>query len=126
LKNNDSQFLIVDDEPEICWALGRILKNAGLVCSTAANGNEAIALAESRPFRVAFLDAKLPDIDGFVLARRLQKVTPGIRIVIVSGYFYQDDPVITAAIQSGLIVAFVEKPFDHDEIMRAAFSGQAL
>ena len=38
-------------------------------------------------------------------------------IVIVSGYFYPDDPTIEGALQAGLIAAFVGKPFDHDEIV---------
>ncbi len=114
-----SPCLIVDDEPEMCWALARILTGAGGSCQTAASAREAIALAARHPFRLAFLDAKLPDADGLDLARRLQAFHPGIRIVLVSGYFYQDDPLITAAIQSGQIAAFIAKPFAHAEIRRA-------
>jgi DNA-binding NtrC family response regulator len=118
--NKDSgPFLIVDDEPEMCWALERILKGAGGTCRTAYSAKEAVALAERQSFCTAFLDAKLPDNDGLDLARRLLESKPGIRIVIVSGYFYQDDPIITEAIQSGLIAAFVAKPFARDEILRA-------
>ncbi|HWR11656.1 MAG TPA: response regulator [Rectinemataceae bacterium] len=119
MNSDKGPFLVVDDEPEICWVLERILRKAGSVCHTARDAKEAMALAECQPYRMAFLDAKLPDHDGLDLARRLLKSSPGIRIVIVSGYFYQDDPNIAAAIRSGLISAFVAKPFDHAEILRA-------
>lgn len=84
----------------------------------ALNARETIALTERQSFRMAFLDAKLPDIDGLDLARQLRKSYPRLPIVIVSGYFYQDDLTIKKAIQSGLISAFISKPFAHDEIVR--------
>ncbi len=126
MTNDSGPFLIVDDEPEMCWVLERILKGAGGICSTAFDAKEALSLAESQSFRMAFLDAKLPDHDGLDLARRLMESIPGIRIVIVSGYFYQDDPAITGAIQSGLISAFVAKPFAHDEILRTIGSPHSV
>jgi CheY-like chemotaxis protein len=111
-------FLIVDDEPEMCWALQRILQGSGGVCQAASDAGQAIAMAARQPFQVAFLDAKLPNDDGLDLARRLRESYPAIRIVIVSGYFYQDDPLIVGALQSGLISAFVAKPFSRTEILR--------
>ena len=111
-------FLIVDDEPEMCWILEIILGKKGLPCLKAGNAREAITLMEKQSFRMAFLDAKLPDFDGLKLARMLRKFDPNLPIAIVSGYFYQDDPTIRKAIQKGLINVFVSKPFLHDEIER--------
>ena len=110
-------ILVVDDEPEMCWILENIIFKTGLDCRTALSAGEAIALTESNKFCMAFLDAKLPDIDGLELARTLRKTNAHLPIVIVSGYFYQDDLTIEGALQDGLIAAFVGKPFDHDEIV---------
>jgi DNA-binding NtrC family response regulator len=110
-------ILVVDDEPEMCWILENIIQKTGLACMTALSAREAIALTESNKFGMAFLDAKLPDIDGLELARKLRKTNAHLPIVIVSGYFYQDDPTIERVLQEGLIAAFVGKPFDHDEIV---------
>jgi len=110
-------ILVVDDEPEMCWILENIIRKTGFSCRTALNAREAIALTESNKFGMAFLDAKLPDIDGLELARHLRKTNAHLPIVIVSGYFYQDDPTIEGVLKEGLIDAFVGKPFDHDEIM---------
>lgn len=118
MNQEKAQFLVVDDEPEMCWILENILKKIGFTCQTALNAHEAIALTERQSFRMAFLDAKLPDIDGLKLARRLRKFAPRLPIVIVSGYFYQDDATIEGALKSGLIAAFISKPFIHDEIAR--------
>jgi DNA-binding NtrC family response regulator len=111
-------ILVVDDEPEMCWILENIIRKTGLACMTALSAGEAIALTECKKFGMVFLDAKLPDIDGIELARKLRKTNAHLPIVIVSGYFYPDDPTIEGALQTGLIAAFVGKPFDHDEIVR--------
>jgi len=112
-------FLIVDDEPDMCWALGYMLKRNGFLSKRALSGQEAIRLMESNRFCVAFLDAKLPDIEGLELARRLQDIDRGIHIVMISGYFYRDDDAIQNAMAEGLIKGFIGKPFDHDEILKS-------
>ena len=118
MNEKQAPILVVDDEPEMCWILENIIRKTGLACMTALSAREAIALKESNKFGMVFLDAKLPDIDGLELARKLRKTNAHLPIVIVSGYFYPDDPTIEGALQAGLITAFVGKPFDHDEIVR--------
>ena len=117
MNEKQAPILVVDDELEMCWILENIIRKAGLACMTALNAREAIALTESNKFGMVFLDAKLPDIDGLELARKLRKTNAHLPIVIVSGYFYPDDPTIEGVLQEGLIAAFVGKPFDHDEIV---------
>jgi len=118
MNEKQAPILVVDDEPEMCWILENIIRRTGFTCMTALNAGEAMALTKSNKFGMAFLDAKLPDIDGLDLARKLRKTNAHLPIVIVSGYFYQDDPTIEGVLQEGLINAFVGKPFDHDEIVR--------
>ncbi|MGB5159443.1 response regulator [Desulfobacterium sp. N47] len=110
-------ILIVDDEPEMCWILENLIRKTGFACKTALSAREALNLAESDQFGMAFLDAKLPDIDGLELARQLRKKNAYLPIVIVSGYFYQDDLIIEGIIREGLIAAFIGKPFEHDDIV---------
>ncbi|MFA5179691.1 MAG: response regulator [Syntrophales bacterium] len=117
MNEKHAPILVVDDEPEMCWILENIIRKTGFASMKALSAREAIALTESNQFGMAFLDAKLPDGDGLELARQLSKTNVHLPIVIVSGYFYQDDLTIKGALQSGLITAFVGKPFDHDEIV---------
>ena len=112
--------LIVDDEPGMCWALGHILKRSGIVSLAATSGGEALRLAERERFSLAFIDAKLPDAEWRELARRIRKANPGIPIVLVSGYFYGDDPEVLQAAAAGIINGFLSKPFRHDEVRALA------
>ena len=115
-KNN--LILIVDDEPDMCWALEHLLNKQGYVTRTALTAMEALMLMERHRFAGAFLDAKLPDMDGLELARRIRKSAPDTRIIMVSGYFYRDDVSIQEAIAQGVIIDFISKPFLQEEILR--------
>ena len=117
---NDAAVLIVDDEPGMCWALSHILQGSGIVSVTGTSGQEALRLAERQRFRLAFVDAKLPDAEGLELARRIREADPAIRIVLVSGYFYGDYPEVLEAAAAGVINGFVSKPFLHDEVRAIA------
>jgi CheY-like chemotaxis protein len=111
-------ILIVDDEPDMGWALEHLLHSQGFVTQKALSSQEALNLMEQHHFACAFLDAKLPDMDGLELARRIREIAPGTRIIMVSGYFYRDDVSIQDAITRGLIVDFISKPFLREEILR--------
>jgi DNA-binding NtrC family response regulator len=117
--------LIVDDEPDVCWALQRILKASGILSVTTASGHEALRLARQEPLLLAFVDAKLPDGEGLELAWRLRAAAPGLRAVLISGYFYRDDAEIVEALAAGVIDSFVGKPFPHDTIRTIARNAHA-
>ena len=112
------EVLIVEDEPDVCWALERLLSRSGLVARIAQDGREALSLVSPGRFRLLFLDAKLPDVDGLELARRIRQIDPELHIVLVSGYFYSDDRTVQQARASGLVQGFIGKPFRHEEITK--------
>jgi DNA-binding NtrC family response regulator len=114
---NPSPVLIVDDEADMCWALERLLAQHGIPSARALSAREALErLGEATFCRLAFVDAKLPDMDGLELARRLRQLVPEMRVVMVSGYFYRDDSAVQEAMAEGLICGFIAKPFGHQEI----------
>jgi CheY-like chemotaxis protein len=111
--------LVVDDDPDICWALEHVLGRLGVKCIRAVDGQSALHAASHNRLALALLDAKLPDMDGLELARQIRTSAPRVPVLVVSGYFYKDDPAIQAALGQGLIRGFVERPFSHPEIMAA-------
>jgi CheY-like chemotaxis protein len=117
-KPRKASLLIVDDEPDMCWALVSLLKKSGYRMKTACNGRDALKLLRHDHFSLVFLDAKLPDIDGLELARRIRGINLATRIVMISGFYYRDDSVIQQALAEKLISEFVSKPFLHEEIIR--------
>ena len=114
--------LIVDDEPDVCWALSTLLRQHGFATATVASGAEALRWL-THPEQVSqliLIDAKLSDIEGPELAKRIRAETCCISpMIMVSGYFYKDDSLVQEMLRTGLIAAFVTKPFRHDEILKA-------
>jgi DNA-binding NtrC family response regulator len=110
------EYLIVDDEPGVCWALEYLLTSKGLPCQKAQTAQAALDLMKTHRFQLVFLDVTLPDMNGLELARRLHKLDPFLRFVIVSGFLSKE--AAAAAQVEELICACINKPFLHEEILR--------
>jgi len=111
--------LVVDDEPDVCWALKSAL-SSGYEVVTTYSGAEAASLLATGDYRLAFVDAKLGDMDGLELARRVSDLDLDTAVVLVSGYVAGDDDVVRQALESGLLKAFIPKPFSLEQIRRLA------
>ena len=112
-------ILIVDDEPDICWALEHIMVSMGLVCQKALTAQSALDLMSAYTFRIAFLDVTLPDMQGLELARRLRKMDPQLRIVIVTGYMPSEEDAVSDEMDEKLFCACIYKPFVNNAIADA-------
>ncbi len=115
----EKRILIIDDEPDMCWALERILKDNGFLSAITGSGSEALAILETNSyhFKMAFIDAKLPDMEGLELAKLIQEKDPSIVLVMISGYFYKDGDEVQQAMREGTILAFFSKPFNNEDIV---------
>lgn len=120
------KILVVDDEPDMCWALMHIVENSGRVARSALSGADALDVLGRDDFQMVFLDAKLPDIDGLQMALRIRRIQPPIRIVLVSGYYYKEDMMVETALKKRHIDAFVSKPFENETILKVIESLPSL
>lgn len=110
--------LIVDDEPDQCWAMEHILADLHLPSQKAFTGQGALELIKKHRFQFAFLDVKLPDMDGFQLARLIHNLAPEISLVVISGFLSEDDAEVLQALAAGVISGFLQKPFLHSKISK--------
>lgn len=120
MKPQSPGILVVDDEPDMCWALAKTLRRAGHRVTTVGKGAEALQLAADAPYAVAFVDAKLPDMDGLEVAAFIRQRRPECAVVLVSGYLDQEDGAVAEGLSRGLLAGFVAKPFDLQEIRQVA------
>ena len=111
--------LIVDDEPDMCWALERIIAGMGYQTVSAPSGQDAAQLVERIPVQMALVDAKLPDMEGIDLARQLRQRQPDLPVVLVSGYFYELDARVQEWIRQEVIWGFIGKPFVLSQVRKA-------
>ncbi len=93
------------------------MTSKGLPCQKAQTAQAALDLMKAHRFQLAFLDVTLPDLNGLELARQLRQLDPLLRLVIVSGYVSKEAAAVAQAQAEGLICAFINKPFLHEEIL---------
>ena len=67
----EARLLVVDDEPNIRELLSASLRYAGFEVATAADGQQALALAESFRPDLLVLDVMMPGLDGWQVAEQL-------------------------------------------------------
>src|SRR3712207_9082066 len=67
-----ARLLVVDDEPNIRELLSASLRYAGFEVATAADGQQALALAETFRPDLLVLDVMMPGLDGFAVVRRMR------------------------------------------------------
>src|SRR3712207_9174892 len=69
----EARLLVVDDEPNIRELLSASLRYAGFEVATAADGQQALALAETFRPDLLVLDVMMPGLDGFGVVRRMRQ-----------------------------------------------------
>ncbi|MDP1526524.1 MAG: response regulator [Rhodocyclaceae bacterium] len=113
---NAGVVLIVDDVPENLSMLHDALDEAGYKVLVATNGESALARARQTLPDVILLDALMPGIDGFEVARRLKAdfSTQHIPIVFMTGLTETEH--VLAAFEAGSS-DYVTKPIRPPEVL---------
>lgn len=109
--------MVVDDEDIVRTLAASILEDTECRVLTAADGFEALALAEAGdpPVDVVVLDLSMPGIDGAETFRRLRQLLPGLPILLSSGHKPDDIVARLGTEPSG----FVRKPYRPSDLIDA-------
>jgi len=108
--------MVVDDNADSSESLAVLLRLSGHEVEVAANGESALALADTFRPQVVLLDLGLPGMDGFEVARRL-RARPELaatRLIAITGYGQARDREATAA--AGF-ERHLTKPVDVDSLL---------
>lgn len=95
IDRSQHRLLVVNDDPVGRYTTVRLLNAAGFPTEEAANGAQALALAD-RDISAVVLDIHLPDIDGFELCRRLRARNTTFRLPVIhltAAYLTDEDKV---------------------------------
>ncbi len=77
------KILVVDDEPDHCALVKRILERAGFDVVVAYDGRECLEKVKADPPDAIVLDVVMPDMDGHVVCRTLKEDQTLCRIPIM-------------------------------------------
>jgi CheY-like chemotaxis protein len=116
LRGNETVFL-VEDEDYVREMSIKALRNKGYNVIEAANGGEALLIAEEYNKKIDILvtDLVMPRMNGEQLARRLKKKNKSLKLLFMSGY----TPNIVAKPERKTdLTPFLQKPFGPYELVR--------
>src|ERR671910_811055 len=108
----EARLLVVDDEPNIVELLSASLRFAGFEVVTAMTGTDAVRAVERHRPDLVVLDVMLPDIDGFVVLRRLRTGSHPLPVVFLTARDANDDKV------TGLTVGDLDLDDDSHQVWR--------
>jgi two-component system response regulator NreC len=111
-------IIIADDHPVVRMGLRSLLsRQAGFqVIGEAADGEEAVRLAQDLRPQVLVVDLLMPRLNGMQVVERVRKTAPGMHIIILS--MYSDRSYVNEALQLGAD-GYVVKDSMAEEIVHA-------
>jgi len=80
--------LVVDDEPQVRAAAGRMLARGGFSVVSARNGREALEVfaAQKKDIGCVLLDMTMPEMDGVETLAALRQIDAELPVIVISGY----------------------------------------
>ncbi|MCW2240130.1 response regulator [Azospirillum canadense] len=110
------RILLVEDDTLVRMVAAATLADLGHAVTEAGDGTEALrCLEDGNGFDVLITDLGLPGMDGLVLAKLVRERSPGIAVILATGYADRADDGHRA---SGMECVSLAKPYGRVELER--------
>ena len=108
-------IMVADDDQIVRMVLSEMLEQLGYEVVTATDGEEALDLftKSHNKIHLVILDYKMPKLSGEELFGELKKLSPGVKVLLSSGYNESDN--IDGLLRDGLC-GLLPKPFSLTQI----------
>ena len=112
--NAYDKILIVDDDDSLRESMVSILESEGYILDVAKSGQEAETKIKNNVYNLVLLDIRLPDINGIELLAKINKYSPKVKKIMLTGF-----PDTNSAIKSvnEKADAYLVKPFDPEKLL---------
>ncbi|MBN1842640.1 MAG: response regulator [Deltaproteobacteria bacterium] len=110
-------ILLVDDDPGICATLKYVLLEKGYNVAIAHTGEEAVAMVKKRAHDIAFIDMKLPTINGLETYLAIRAIRPEVVAVMITAYRQEMADLVQEALNNDAY-ACLYKPFKMEDVIR--------
>ncbi|MBU1239874.1 response regulator [Myxococcota bacterium] len=108
-EHSSAQILLIDDDPDICWGIGRILTRKGFSVTSCGDGIDALRFLKERDFTFVITDINMPEVNGIALLEWIHTNRPRTRVVVISGCGV---PVMKRLAMNKGAFLYLEKPVD--------------
>ena len=105
---------LVDDDPSVLKATGRLLSSAGWKVEAFSDPREFLRYAAVNHPKVVVLDILMPIMNGLEVQSRLRELSPSSRVVVLTS---KDDPSVRSKAMDTGASGFFLKPVDDDAFL---------
>ncbi|PKL19183.1 MAG: hypothetical protein CVV49_02070 [Spirochaetae bacterium HGW-Spirochaetae-5] len=118
---HDGYVMVVDDEEGVRTVAASMLELIGFTVLTSFDGMDAISkikdFTENKKgsLKIVLLDLTMPHMDGAETFKKISKISPESRIILMSGYSEND---ITEKFTDAGISGFLQKPFQLQDLQK--------
>lgn len=110
------KILVADDDPDMQQTLQSVLKEKGYIVFLAGDGAEAVKMVREKNPDIVFLDMMLPVSVGSDVHHTINKISPKIVTVLMTGHHYEMKELIDEALKDGAHTCLY-KPFNMDKVI---------
>ncbi len=107
------RILVVEDEPKVAAFIGLVLRAEQIAVEVAPDGASALRSLNATDYDLLVLDVMLPDVDGFIVCRRIRASGSKMPILMLSARTVVEDRV--RGLDAGAD-DYLTKPFDAAEL----------
>lgn len=107
------RILVVDDEPNVRDVLRDVCSRFGHLVTACNGGKEAIAEASRQQFDAAFVDLKMPGMNGSEVLKALRRLLPAATFVMITAY--AESELVDESLENGAFIC-LSKPLSIAEI----------
>lgn len=105
------RILVVDDEPGLVKLTSEILLEQGYEVLQASNADQALEVLKTFNADAVLSDVLMPGISGYELAEILQERFPRIKIMLMTGFSGQNEPL------GPNVIDIIQKPYQASELL---------
>ena len=111
------RILVVDDESDVCFVLGKVLVENGFVVDSYENPRLALEKFKTDSYDLLILDIKMPDLNGFELYREIKRLDKKVKVCFLTAgeLYYGEYPDISSSLHAS---SFIRKPIENEELMK--------
>lgn len=112
------KILVIDDEPVICIACEKALKQDEMEIDCAENGIIGLAKLHDKKYDIVLIDLMMPQIKGMNILESIRKYNQEIITIVITGYATHETA--EEALQKGAF-DYLAKPFTTQELRSVVY-----
>ena len=114
LSTRETIVSIIDDELDITRLFHDALSNRIDHASVVTFNDPVLALKHytknKKSYALVIADMRMPTVNGLELLKKVKKLNPRVRTILISAYEFQNNPVFEKCLKEGIIDSYIEKP----------------